>query len=823
MKFVSNYIKIFLLYSLFSFSEIISLDFSYPSAISLPDGNIFIVEKRGIFVYDEKLINIIYNYPFEVNEKINDENSLSNIIIKFKQNYIICLINLKIYFFDSEGQLLLKTNNIIDDEIISFPILAPIDLNIDNFYFYVIGYFFYENESYKLKIKAYKINLLENNNAYVDEVKLDEFISSTFSNNRNFANKGLACEYMQHNDEINDNLLVCFFIFEKTSSISLSHHFFDITNNSISQNTYYTYDYKDDLNDVKQIQMITNSNRKNALICVLYTDGNLECFTFYYPGGFWGDSGHFDKTIETGFICRNELYGMKLNYFLENQTISLSCIDPVSTVQVIIFDDNLIKKNIYEQFTNCSSIYGHSIIISKNNSVYFIISDVICDNVKRCFEPLIGSLSPIQIIDNNIQSQIPELEFSFEEEEIEGTIIEEENEEIKKEEEIGIEEEKSEEEINEELYTEEKTDLIEKKFDCTNLEKCKECDKESLENNLCINCNHEKNYYYLNEFITEPRNKYIDCVNELTKPSNFYFNKNNLDYEPCYLTCASCEYGGNSKENNCTSCDGVYFIKNPEEEYSSNCLIKCKYFYYIENKKYKCSENPFCPDEYKYVIKNKSKCVNNCQNDNEYKYRFNGECFKECPNNTKDDDDFICKEIQNNKCFLTENDINFLDENTTFYEIENLVVKYIEEFFYTKDHVSIYKNDIFTLTIYINNKCIFELGLNLPEIDFGSCYDKIIKSEKVQNSEIIVAIIDKKIDSKARKILKYGMFSNITGKYLDTEEICKEDKITIKDSINDKLLESGVNIDIVKYFFNDGVDVFNISSPFYNDICYHYN
>ena len=58
---------------------------------------------------------------------------------------------------------------------------------------------------------------------------------------------------------------------------------------------------------------------------------------------------------------------------------------------------------------------------------------------------------------------------------------------------------------------------------------------------------------------------------------------------------------------------------------------------------------------------------------------------------------------------------------------------------------------------------------------------------------------------------------------MDTEEICKEDKITIKDSINDKLLESGVNIDIVKYFFNDGVDVFNISSPFYNDICYHYN
>ena len=38
-----------------------------------------------------------------------------------------------------------------------------------------------------------------------------------------------------------------------------------------------------------------------------------------------------------------------------------------------------------------------------------------------------------------------------------------------------------------------------------------------------------KNYYYLNQPVKN--NRYIDCANEQTKPSNYYFNKKNEDYE----------------------------------------------------------------------------------------------------------------------------------------------------------------------------------------------------------------------------------------------------------------------------------------------------
>ena len=117
-----------------------------------------------------------------------------------------------------------------------------------------------------------------------------------------------------------------------------------------------------------------------------------------------------------------------------------------------------------------------------------------------------------------------------------------------------------------------------------------------------------------------------------------------------------------------------------------------------------------------------------------------------------------------------------------------------------------------------------ELGIGIPEIDFGSCYEKVKNNEISNQGELIIAIIDKKIDLKnTKKVIKYGIFSPITGKYLNSDELCKDDKITIIDSIEDKLSEAKVNLKILKEFVNEGIDVFNMSSPFYNDICFQYN
>ena len=74
MKSCFNGINIFFLYMIISLENVKSLlDFNYPSAISLLNQNVFIVEENGIFVYDKQLKNIIYSHPFqEESDKINN-------------------------------------------------------------------------------------------------------------------------------------------------------------------------------------------------------------------------------------------------------------------------------------------------------------------------------------------------------------------------------------------------------------------------------------------------------------------------------------------------------------------------------------------------------------------------------------------------------------------------------------------------------------------------------------------------------------------------------------------------------------------------------
>ena len=628
MRSIFNHINILL--SIIFINKVLSVDFTFPSSVSLLNGNIFVIEKNGIFVYNEQLTNIIYNYAFEENEKINNLNSLSNVIIRYKRNYILCLINSKIYFFDDKGENILITNKLIMDENISYITLTLIG-TIGNFYYYSIEYLLSESSIYYIKIISYKIDLIEKTNNYIDNIVIDKFTSSFWGNQHYFANNGLGCEYMEPEDNDQKLHLTCFFLIKNGDSLTLTHYFFDIYSDSINKNEDYYYTYVENLYDIRQIQVMTNSQRKYSLICILFTDQNLECYKFKFTSGLFG-KGNFYTNIKTNFNCRNELYSMKLNYLADVGYIALSCINSNATVQAVFFDDDLESGNSFQQFTECESIYGHSVINSKNNSAFYVISDAICNNHKRCFEPLEGTLSPIEEIDVISPTQ---KESFLSEQEDKKTEIEEE---IEK----SIETEKTEKEKTIEIIKEDTTNLIEQKFDCSNLEKCGECDQESFNQNLCINCNYTKNYYYLNYFPSKPRNKYIDCINEASKPPKFYFNKINLDYEPCYRTCASCEYGGNPEVNNCTSCDGINYVKDPENKNSSICLTKCKYYYYIEHDIYSCTEIPFCPEEYHYMIKEKSKCTDNCKEDKEYKYRYNGECFKDCPNNTKDDNDFIC-------------------------------------------------------------------------------------------------------------------------------------------------------------------------------------
>ena len=197
MKFINNglIINIFLLYIIInSIGKVISsLDLNYPSAISLDNGNVFIIEKNGIFLYNEELNNVIFNYQFDEEEQIIDS---TNVVLKQKNNYVICLVNSKIYFFDSENNSLNKFLDLKNDENINNPSITLIDSDNTNFFYYVIEYIFNEDNTNKLKLLYYKIKYQDKSNINVGNEILDD------CDGYNLENKGVSCEYMQTNNDI---------------------------------------------------------------------------------------------------------------------------------------------------------------------------------------------------------------------------------------------------------------------------------------------------------------------------------------------------------------------------------------------------------------------------------------------------------------------------------------------------------------------------------------------------------------------------------------------------------------------------------------------
>ena len=335
--------------------------------------------------------------------------------------------------------------------------------------------------------------------------------------------------------------------------------------------------------------------------------------------------------------------------------------------------------------------------------------------------------------------------------------------------------------------------------------------------NLCIQCNYYEGYYPVNfkGYNLYP-NGFNECFNNKTKLINFYFNEEKKHYEPCFETCNTCNYGGNEEINNCTSCD-IDSIFRPEIHNTTNCVKKCKYrYYYMSYGQYKCTENNQCPKEAKLFIREKNKCIEDCKLDDIYKYQYNGECLQKCLNGTTEENN-ICINVDKNKCTFIENE-NSLMEDITKENLDLLIKVYCEEYNYTNNHISIYKNDLYSITIYKNKNCINNLSLNTPQIDFGTCYE-IIKSKNNIYSDLIILIIERYYNDSS--FVLYDFYSPITGDKIDISNECQNINITIEKDI--LILLKGVdNFEKILELAQQNINIFDKSNDFYNDICFNY-
>lgn len=143
---------------------------------------------------------------------------------------------------------------------------------------------------------------------------------------------------------------------------------------------------------------------------------------------------------------------------------------------------------------------------------------------------------------------------------------------------------------------------------------------------------------------------------------------------------------------------------------------------------------------------------------------------------------------------------------------------------YTDNHISIYENNIYIITIYKNIECIPKLGLLSKIIDFGNCEIKIKNNLGLKDYNLIRISIELKSGKEAYQINNnsYELYHPFTGKLINYEEKCNNEKIFTQNNITNIINNSRVNLDYINQMYKANINLFDPSNPFYTDLCIHY-
>ena len=167
--------------------------FDYPYSITLANDNIFLIQKTGINIYDKSLNFLSHIIKFSKEEEITEEN-FAKIAIKNNKDYILSIINDKLFIFNNEGKLLYKSEEKINNNQIIYSYSLTF-MNITNNYFdYLLGYF--DEENY-LKLNLYRYDNQNNNITLLYNYRTNSYYQYQYDTYHfKSENKLLSCEYM---------------------------------------------------------------------------------------------------------------------------------------------------------------------------------------------------------------------------------------------------------------------------------------------------------------------------------------------------------------------------------------------------------------------------------------------------------------------------------------------------------------------------------------------------------------------------------------------------------------------------------------------------
>ena len=109
-----------------------------------------------------------------------------------------------------------------------------------------------------------------------------------------------------------------------------------------------------------------------------------------------------------------------------------------------------------------------------------------------------------------------------------------------------------------------------------------------------------------------------------------------------------------------------------------------------------------------------------------------------------------------------------------------------------------------------------------PQIDFGECYQNV-KNNYNLKEDLIISIININNNKNSKSITTYAFSNPITGEILNSSKVCQNETIVIQEDVKSllEILDEQKEENIL-FCAQQGIDVFNKTNQFYNDLCYDF-
>ena len=358
---------------------------------------------------------------------------------------------------------------------------------------------------------------------------------------------------------------------------------------------------------------------------------------------------------------------------------------------------------------------------------------------------------------------------------------------------------------------------------------CKHCnEKGNSENHKCTECfdaypyNFNNGQKCLDDFFKEnlmldeiDKKCYEDCNNNLNERKYSYKNKcigfdeqpqncqldNNNNFISICIAQSKYEFNGECYDN-CPEGTKI------DESLPNKNICTCNNLYYLKEEKMICVNSNVCPEEYPYIRIGSSECTN-CP------VKYKDECYIYCPEDT-------CITQINSKL---ETCVDRMELTEIFggicFNDFPLILDYIDNINSSSGQViSINSSPGVTLSIYENglnlenNKDFY----NLTIINLDNCKSKLMEYYQLNSTDTLYIFSLDSISKKSNQIfndINFKIYLN-KGKELDDLYICYDTPISISTPI---VNEDIINFDYAVYFYEQGYDIYNLDSSFYNDIC----